>query len=178
MITSLDGYVADDTGNFDWAMPDEEVHSFANALELRMGTSLYGRKMYEIMAVWDTMDVEHEPAPVKEYAQIWKANDKIVYSKTLTSASTPKTVIKADFDPEEVKQLKLSSAKDISISGPQIAAMAIKAGLVDEFHQFIAPVIVGGGNAWLPDNVRLDLKLVEEKRFSSGFVYLHYRVAW
>lgn len=176
-ITSLDGYVADESGTFDWAMPDEEVHAFINDLERPIGTYLYGRKMYETMVVWSTMNVENEPDCMRDYAQIWKAADKIVYSKTLKKVSSSKTFIKTNFEPQDIKRLKQSSTSDLAIGGPQIAAEAIKAGLVDEYHQFIAPVIIGSGNAWLPDNVRINLELVDQKRFPNGFIYLRYRLA-
>jgi dihydrofolate reductase len=165
---------ADESGT--WAMPDKEVEAFFNDLDRPIGTYLYGRKMYETMVEWNTMDVENEPGYIRERIQTWKAADKIVYSKTLTEASSSKTSIKTDFDPEDIKRLKQSTPRDLSIGGPHLAAEAIKAGLVDEYHQFIAPVIIGSGDAWLPDNIRIDLELVDQKRFPNGFIYLRYQV--
>jgi len=176
-ITSLDGYVADTNGNFDWAQPDEEVHTFINDMEKPIGTYLYGRKMYETMAVWETMPLHDEPDCMRDFAHIWKAADKIVYSKTLKTVSGPKTQIKINFDAQEIKRLKQIESSDLAIGGPHIAAVAIKAGVVDEYHQFIAPVIIGAGNAWLPNNVHINLELVDEKRFPSGFIYLRYHLA-
>jgi dihydrofolate reductase len=173
-ITSLDGYVADAQGNFDWSAPDEEVHAFVNDLQRSIGTYLYGRRMYEVLAVWETLPLEGEPAVMRDFATLWRAADKVVYSTTLEVPSTPRTRIEHDFDPDAVRTLlKLDS--DVSVAGPHLAAAAIKAGLVDEFHQFVSPVIVGGGNAWLPPDVHVDLDLVDERHFTSGVVYLHYR---
>jgi dihydrofolate reductase len=173
-ITSLDGYVADEHGNFDWAAPDEEVHSFANDLERPVGTYLFGRRMYEVMVYWETAG-SGEPPVVRDYAEIWRAADKIVYSTTLETVSSEKTRIERDFDPNAVRQLKASATSDISIGGPALAGLAIKAGLVDEFHLFLTPVVVGGGKQALPNDVRLDLELVDERRFGNGVVYLHHR---
>ena len=175
-ITSLDGYVADKDGNFDWAAPDEELHSFVNDLERRAGTHLYGRRMYEVMAFWETADtLADEPAVFKDYAKIWQAADKIVYSRTLRSVTTAKTRIERDFDPEAVRRLKASAERDITIGGPGLAAQAIQAGLVDEYHLFLTPILVGGGNPALPQDVRVQLELVDERRFEGGVVHLHYR---
>jgi dihydrofolate reductase len=175
-ITSLDGYVADKNGNFDWAAPDEEVHSFVNDLERSAGTHLYGRRMYEVMAFWETADtLADEPAVFKEYAKIWQAADKIVYSRTLQSVTTARTRIDRDFDPEAVRRLKASAGRDITVGGPGLAAQAIKAGLVDEYHLFLTPILVGGGNPALPHDVRVQLELVDERRFRGGVVHLHYR---
>ena len=175
-ITSLDGYVADEEGNFDWAAPDEEVHSFVNDLERPVGTYLYGRRMYEVMRAWETMDTgPDQPPVVRDFAAIWQAADKIVYSKTLETASSARTRIERDFDPEAVRQLKASAGRDLTVGGPDFAAQAIKAGLVDELHLFLTPVVVGGGKRALPDNVRLTLELLDERRFDSGVVHLHYR---
>ena len=176
-IQSLDGYVADAHGNFDWAEPDEEVHSFVNELERPVGTYLFGRRLYEVMAVWETMPVEDEPRPIRDFAEIWRAADKFVYSKTLETVSTPRTRLERVFDPEAVRQLKVTVEGDISIGGPMLAAEAMRAGLVDEWRLFVAPVIVGGGTRSLPHNVRLDLELVGERAFRSGPVYLRYRRA-
>jgi dihydrofolate reductase len=174
-ITSLDGYVADQEGNFDWAAPDEEVHSFVNDLERPVGTYLYGRRMYDVMSYWEAADVADQPSFIRDYADIWQAADKIVYSKTLETVSSARTRIERDFDPEAVRQLKAAAGHDITVGGPDLAAQAIKAGLVDEFQLFVAPVVVGGGKKSLPDDVRVQLELLDENRFGSGVVYLHYR---
>ncbi|MCU1468865.1 MAG: dihydrofolate reductase [Glaciihabitans sp.] len=173
-ITSLDGYVADAQGNFDWSAPDEEVHAFVNDLQRSIGTYLFGRRMYEVLAVWETLPLEGEPSVVQDFATLWRAADKVVYSTTLEVPSTPRTRIEHDFDPDAVRRL-LKSASDVSVAGPHLAAVAMRAGLVDEFHQFVSPVIVGGGNAWLPPDVHVDLDLIDERRFTSGVVYLRYR---
>ena len=174
-ITSLDGYVADEDGNFRWAEPDEEVHSFVNDLERPVGTYLYGRRMYETMLAWETMSLDDQPAVVRDFAAIWQAADKIVYSRTLEAASSARTRIERDFDPEAVRQLKAAPGPDLTVGGPELAAQAIKAGLVDEYHLFVAPVVVGAGNQALPTNVRLKLELLDERRFGNGMVHLHYR---
>ncbi|HKH40361.1 MAG TPA: dihydrofolate reductase family protein [Solirubrobacterales bacterium] len=175
--TSLDGYVADEGGNFAWAKPDEEVHSFINELSRPIGTYLLGRRMYEVLRYWD--DPPHlteQPPHIKEYAEIWQATDKIVYSSTLDSApDNPRTRIERQFDPAAVREMQESADADLSIGGPHLAAEALRAGLVDELHQFLYPVIVGGGTQWLPDGLRLDLELLEERRFAAGAVHLHYR---
>ena len=176
-ITSLDGYVADADGNFDWAMPDEEVHAFANDLERPVGTYLYGRRMYEVMVYWETAHaLPDEPAVVRDFARLWQAADKIVYSTTLDAVASARTRIERDFDPEAVRRLKATSDRDISVGGPHLAAHAIRAGLVDEFGLFVVPVAVGGGTSFLPEGIRLNLDLLEERRFGSGFVYLRYGV--
>jgi dihydrofolate reductase len=175
-ITSLDGYVADEDGNFDWAAPDEEVHSFVNELERQVGTYLYGRRIYETMVYWETAHtLPDQPPVVEDFAQIWQAADKIVYSRTLETVSSARTRIERDFDPEAVGQLKASAGRDLSVGGPDLAAQAIKAGLVDEYHLFLTPVVVGGGKPSLPDQVRVKLELLDERRFGSGVVHLHYR---
>jgi dihydrofolate reductase len=176
-LTSLDGYVADEDGNFDWAAPDEEVHSFVNDLERPVGTHLYGRRMYEVMAYWETAHtVPDQPPQIEDYAKIWQTADKIVYSKTLEAVSTARTSLERDFDPEAVRQLKAGADRDISIGGPELAAQAIKAGLVDELHLFVAPILVGTGKPSLPNDVRLELELLDERRFGNGMVHLHYRI--
>jgi dihydrofolate reductase len=176
-ITSLDGYVADEKGNFDWAAPDEEVHSFVNDLERPVGTYLYGRRMYEVMVYWETAHtLADQPRVIRDFAEIWQAADKIVYSRTLETAGSARTRIERDFDPETVRRLKASAGRDITVGGPDLAAQAIRAGLVDEFQLFVAPVVVGGGKRALPDNVRLKLELLDERRFGSGVVYVHYRI--
>jgi dihydrofolate reductase len=174
-IMSLDGYTADREGNFDWGMPDEEVHGFINDLERAAGTYLYGRRMYEVMAGWETMDLAGQPAVMHDFAQIWRAADKVVYSTTLDAASTARTRIERDFDPEAVRQLKMSAERDITVGGPGVASHAIKAGLVDEFHLFLTPIVVGGGTRFFPDGVRLKLELLDQRRFRNGVVHLHYR---
>jgi len=175
-ITSLDGYVADEEGNFDWAAPDEEVHAFVNDLERPIGTYLYGRRMYEVMTYWETAyAVAGQPPSALDYAEIWQAADKVVYSTTLVTASTVKTRIERDFDPEDVRDMKASADRDLSVGGPGLAARAIEAGLVDEFLRFITPIVVGGGTRWLPDGVRIELELADQRRFDSGVVFLRYR---
>jgi dihydrofolate reductase len=176
-ITSLDGYVADKGGNFDWAAPDEEVHRFVNDLERRAGTYLYGRRMYEVMAFWETAHtLDDQPAFIKDYAEIWQGADKIVYSRTLKAVTTVRTRIEREFDPEGVRTMKALAGRDITVGGPHLAAQAIRAGLVDELRLFVTPVVVGGGNQALPDHVRVNLELMDERRFQSGVVHLHYRV--
>jgi dihydrofolate reductase len=175
-ITSLDGFVADENGNFDWAAPDEEVHRFVNDLERPVGTYLYGRRLYETMVYWETAHtLPDQPPFIQDFAGIWQAADKIVYSKTLEMVSSAKTRIERDFDPDAVRQMKAAADRDISVGGPDLATQAIKAGLVDEYHLFLTPIIVGGGQQSLPDNVRLELELLEERRFGNGVVHLHYR---
>jgi dihydrofolate reductase len=174
-ITSLDGYVADEDGNFDWAEPDMEVHTFVNDLERPVGTYLYGRRMYEVMVAWETMNLADQPSFIQDFAKIWRAADKIVYSKTLETVSSAKTRIERDFDPEAVHKLKAAAGRDLAVGGPELAAQAIKAGVVDECHLFLAPIIVGGGKQSLPDNVRLKLELLDERRFGNGVVHLRYR---
>ena len=175
-IASLDGYVEDEDGKFDWAAPDEEVLAFVNDLERPVGTYLYGRRMYESMVAWETMHtVPDQPPVVRDFAEIWQAADKIVYSKTLEAVSSARTRIERDFEPEAVRQLKATASRDITVGGPDLAAQAIKAGLIDEYHLFLAPVVVGGGKQTLPNNVRLSLELLDERRFGNGVVHLHYR---
>jgi dihydrofolate reductase len=177
-ITSLDGYVADENGNFDWAAPDEEVHAFVNDLERPVGTYLYGRRMYEVMRYWETAPTAGDvPSVTSDYAEIWQAADKIVFSKTLEEVSTTRTRIEHHFDPEAIRQLKASAERDITVGGPELAAHAIKAGLVDELHVFLTPVVVGGGTRALPGGVRVQLELLDERRFGGGVVHLHYRTA-
>jgi dihydrofolate reductase len=173
-ITSLDGYIADEEGNFDWAAPDEEVHSFVNDLERPVGTYLYGRRMYEVMRAWETMDSDQHPV-ARDFAEIWRAAEKIVYSRTLKTVSSARTRIERDLDPEAVRQLKASAERDLTVGGAELAARAIKAGLVDELHLFVTPIVVGAGKRALPDNVRITLELLDERRFGSGVVHLHYR---
>ncbi len=176
VIASLDGYIADEHGNFDWAAPDEEVHAFVNELERPIGTYLYGRRMYDVMAVWETMDTLPDQSPiVLDFARIWQAADKVVYSSTMETVSTPRTRIERTFDPDAVRHLKARADRDISVGGSGLAASAIAAGLVDECQIFLAPVAVGGGTRALPAHVYWPLELLEERRFGSGMVYLRYR---
>jgi dihydrofolate reductase len=173
-IASLDGYVADDDGNFQWAAPGEEVHAFVNDLERPVGTHLYGRRTYEVMAWWETND-DAEPV-MRDFAAIWRAADKIVYSTTLQTVSSARTRIERDFDPEAVRRLKASAERDLTVGGPHLASQALAAGLVDECHLFLVPVLIGGGTRALPDDVRAELELVGERRFESGVVYLRYAI--
>jgi dihydrofolate reductase len=173
-IASLDGYVADASGNFDWAAPDEEVHAFVNDLERSIGAYLYGRRMYETMLAWETMLLDDQPAEVRDFAEIWRAADKVVYSKTLDSVSSARTRLERDFDPDAVRRVKAAAGGDLTVGGPGLAAQAIRTGLVDEYHLFLTPVVVGGGTQALPDGVRLELELLDERRFGSGVVHLHY----
>jgi dihydrofolate reductase len=176
-IASLDGFVADTGGNFDWAAPDEEVHRFVNDLERPIGTHLYGRRMYEVMWFWDTPDaVEDQPDTMREYAAIWRDADKVVFSRQLDDVSTPKTTLHHKFDPELVRAMKASSERDLSIGGPTIAAEAIAAGLVDEIALIWVPHIVGGGTSAFPRGARVDLDLADERGFAGGAVYVSYRV--
>jgi dihydrofolate reductase len=170
-IASLDGYVADEDGRFDWSAPDEEVHAFVNDLERPIGTYLLGRRMYEVLAVWETM--EDDAPEMRDYAQIWRAADKVVYSRTLEAVSSERTRIEREFDPEAVRRMKAEG--DVTIGGSELAAHAIRAGLVDELRLFVSPVVVGGGTPALPDRVRWELELVDQRRFGNGVVYLRYR---
>jgi dihydrofolate reductase len=175
-ISSLDGYVADEAGNFDWAAPDEEVHAFINDLDRPLGTYLYGRRMYETMTGWETDPTLAEQSPqMEDFARIWQSADKIVYSKTLEAVSTARTRIERDFDPEAVQRMKTVAERDLIVGGPELASQAFEARLVDECHLFVAPMVVGGGKRSLPDNVRMKLELLDERRFVSGMVYLYYR---
>jgi dihydrofolate reductase len=175
-FTSLDGYVADENGNFDWAELGEEVYAFINDRESQNGTYLFGRKMYETMAVWERPDViPHLPATALEYAPIWQAAEKIVYSTTLQTVSTAKTRLERKFDADVVRELKVGATRDVAVGGPALAAHAIRAGLVDEYHLLIAPIIAGSGNPYLPVKVRVKLELLDERRFDNSLVYVRYR---
>jgi dihydrofolate reductase len=175
-ITSLDGYIADEDGNFDWAVPDEEVHAFINDLDRPLGTYLYGRRMYETMVGWETDHTLAEQSPVmRDFAQIWQAAEKIVYSRTLEAVSTARTRIERDFEPDAVRLMKASAQRDLIVGGADLAAHAFRARLVDECHLFVVPIVVGGGKRSLPDDVRVELELLDERRFGGGVVYLHYR---
>jgi dihydrofolate reductase len=176
-LASLDGYTADVDGNFDWAAPDEDVHAFVNDLERPIGTYLLGRRMYDVMTYWETADTLPDQSAIEQdYARIWKAADKVVYSRTLDAVSGERTRIERDFDPDAVRQMKESADSDISVGGPELAAEALRAGLVDELQLFLNPVVVGGGTRALPDQVGLQLQLLDEHRFANGVVYLKYRV--
>ena len=169
-LCSLDGYVADRDGKWDWAVPDHELHAAVNDLERPIDTHLYGRRMYEVLSAWETID---DPDPVmQDYARIWRAADKVVYSRTLESVSTARTRLEREFDPEAIRAAK--AERSMAIGGPGLAAEAFRAGLVDEIHLFLAPVIVGGGTRALPDDVRADLRLVGQRSFGNGTVHLHY----
>lgn len=177
-ITSLDGYIADENGKFDWSAPDEDVHAFVNDLERPIGTYLYGRSLYEVMVYWETAHTEPDQPPfVLDYATVWQAADKVVYSTTLESVTSARTRIERTFDPQTVRAMKDAADRDLSVGGPVLAAHAFRAGLVDEVHVFVSPVVVGGGKQFLPDKVRLNLELVEERRFRNGVVFLQYRIA-
>jgi dihydrofolate reductase len=176
MNVTLDGYIADEDGKFDWGAPDEEYYSFINDLVRPVGTYLYGRQLYELMAVWETDPAAAAQSPAaREFAEIWQVADKVVYSKTLEAASTIRTRIERDFDPEAVRQLKAATERDFTVGGPDLGAHAITAGLVDEYHLFVWPVVVGGGKHFLPNRPRLQLELLDERRFGNGVVYLRYR---
>jgi dihydrofolate reductase len=176
-IASLDGYVEDDEGRFDWAAPDDEVHAVVNDLERPIGTYIYGRRMYETMVFWETAGTGAESRAVsRDFAGIWRAAEKIVYSRTLRRVSSAKTRIERSFDPDAIRRLKETSDADITIGGAELAGQAIAAGLVDECHLFLGPVVVGGGKRALPGNVRSRLELLDERPFGSGVVHLHYRV--
>ena len=175
-FTSLDGYVADETGNFHWAELDEEVHAFINSRERRVGTYLLGRRMYETMAVWEMPDViAHLPAAALAFTPIWQAAEKIVYSTTLQSVSMAKARLEQTFEVDAIRELKAGATRDVAVGGAALAAHAIRAGLVDEFHILVAPIVAGGGNPYLPGDVRVPLELLDERRFNHGLVYLQYR---
>jgi dihydrofolate reductase len=174
-IVSLDGYVADADGNFDWAVPDEEVHAFVNDLSRPVATFLLGRRMYEVLLAWETMDLADQPDFVRDFAGIWRSADKVVYSTTPEAVSSARTRIERRFDPEAIRQMRASADRDLAVGGPGLATHAIRAGLIDEHRLFVAPVVVGGGARYLPEGVRVDLDLVDERRFGNGMVYLGYR---
>jgi len=174
--TSLDGYTEDKDGKFDWIAAEEEYFRFISNLVREDGTYLYGRRMYEAMMVWETDPRLAAESPLRrDFAEMWQAANKIVYSKTLETVSTRKTKLERSFDPEAIRQLKTAVEKDILIGGAELAARAFRSGLIDEYQLFLMPISVGGGKPSLPDNVRLELKLMEERRFTSGVVFLRYR---
>ena len=175
-IMSLDGYIADEDDNFDWAAPDEEVHRFINALQRPIGTYLFGRAMYETMRAWEHPEnFPEQPPAIMEFAAIWQGVEKIVYSKTLDAVSTAKTRLERKFDAAAIRELKAGASADLSIGGPNLAAHAIRGGLIDEWYLFIVPMLIGGGKHYLPGGVRLKLDLLEESRFASGMLYLRYQ---
>jgi dihydrofolate reductase len=175
-IASLDGYVADEQGDFDWSAPDDEVHGFVNDLERPIGTYLYGRRMYDVMVAWDDLDAFPNPSAVtRDFAAIWQAADKVVYSRTLERVSSARTRIERAFEPDAVRALKAAAERDITVGGAEVAGQALAAGLVDECHLFLNPIVVGGGTAALPGGVRLELELLGERRFGNGVVHVHYR---
>ncbi|MDQ1679735.1 MAG: hypothetical protein QOI42_594 [Frankiaceae bacterium] len=177
-IASLDGYVADAQGGFEWAAPDEEVHAFVNDLLRPVGTYLYGRRLYDVMSPWETMGMDpDESEVVRDFARVWRAAEKVVYSSTLAAPTTPRTRIERSFDPDAVRRLVDESPAEVSVGGAQLAGQALHARLVDECHLFVVPAIVGGGTHWLPRDLRVDLELLSEHRFGNGTVHLHYRVA-
>jgi dihydrofolate reductase len=177
-IASLDGYVEDEQGKFDWAAPDDEVHAFVNEVERPIGTYLYGRRMYETMVFWETLSGgADQPAVIRDFAEIWRAAEKVVFSRTLQTVASARTQIERTFDPDAVRRLKEAAGADITIGGAALAGQAIAAGLLDELHLFLVPIIVGGGKRALPDDVRVPLALLDERRFRNGVVHLHYRVS-
>jgi dihydrofolate reductase len=184
ITTSLDGFVADEKGNFHWARPSEEVHFYVNDTVRNVGTSLMGRKMYEVMKVWDDIPTEGTGGPMdgpseamNDYAKLWRATKKIVYSTSLSEVTIANATLERSFDPDSVQKLVAESDTDFDIGGPHLAAEAIKAGIVDEYHQIIAPVIIGSGNYWLPKDATSKLELVDVRKFENGFAYLRYRKA-
>ncbi|QYG92474.1 dihydrofolate reductase family protein [Iamia sp. SCSIO 61187] len=176
MITSLDGYAVAAEGDLGRGADDEEVHTFVGDVFRPVGTFLYGRRMYETMLFWETVHTEPDVPPhILRYADDWKAADKVVYSTTLESVSSARTRIERTFDPDAVRRLKAEADADLTVDGPTLAAQAIRAGLVDEYHLFVTTSVVGGGTRFFPDGVRLDLDLVEQRAFASGLVYARYR---
>src|SRR3954466_6271846 len=176
-IASLDGYVADENGEFGWSRPDEEVHAFVNDLERPVGTHLYGRRMYEAMKGWESDEMlEGEPSQLRDYAEIWRAAEKIVYSRTLDDVATSRTRLERAFDPEKIQALKESQERDIAIGGPELAAQALEAGLIDELHLLLAPVAVGAGKPALSSHDHVALELLDQRSFGNGTIYLRYGI--
>jgi dihydrofolate reductase len=175
-LASLDGYVADRDGTFDWAEPDDEVHRFVNDLQRQVGTMLLGRRTYDVLVAWETIDTAGQPGAIRDFADLWRVADKVVYSRTLDRAASARTKIERAFDPEAVRRMKASADRDLSIGGPDLAGRGMRAGLVDEVDLFVSPISVGGGTRALPDDVELRLELLDERRFGSGVVYLRYRI--
>jgi dihydrofolate reductase len=176
-LASLDGYVVDADGNFDWAAPDEEVHAFVNDIERPVGTYLYGRRMYDTMVFWETMPRDDTSAAMNDFAELWRAADKVVYSRTLETAASARTRIEREFEPDAIREMKAAADRDISVGGAELAAQAMAAGLIDEYLLFLNPIVVGGGTPVFPDGVRLPLELLEQRRFGNGVVYLRYAAA-
>ncbi len=176
-ISSLDGYIADENGNFEWAAPDEEVHATVNDLLRPVGAYLYGRRMYEVLSAWETMPTgPDQPSVMRDFAAIWRAADKIVYSRTLGAVVSARTRIERDFDPDAIRQLKASADRDLAIGGSELAAHAFAAGLIDECRLFLLPITVGGGQACFPRRAQVKLELLDERRFGSGAIHVHYLV--
>lgn len=180
---SLDWYIEDELGNLDWSISDDDVFAFWTDFLRPIGTYLYGRRLYESMVYWETASAGsdqpepmHKPEAMREFSQIWRAAEKIVYSRTLEAVSSARTRIEREFDPDAIRRLKESSGADITIGGPEIAGQAMSAGLIDECHLLLNPIVLGGGKQALPDNLRMRLELLGERRFRSGVVHLHYRV--
>jgi dihydrofolate reductase len=176
-LASLDGYVADADGKFDWAEPSEDVHTLVNDLQRPIGTMLLGRRMYDVLVAWETIDTVDQPSFIRDFADLWRGAYKIVYSRTLERVSSEKTLIERTFDADAIRQMKESSERDLSVGGPELAAQAIRARLVDEIQLFLSPIVVGGGTRAIPDGVRERLDLQDERRFRDGTVFLHYRTA-
>jgi dihydrofolate reductase len=175
-ITSLDGYVNDEAGTFDWYVPDEQVHAYINDLEREIGTYLYGRRLYEVMVYWETVDVADASPAVADYAAIWRSAEKVVFSRSLAAPTSARTRIEREFDLDAVRGWKSLAERDLSVGGPELAAVAVRAGLVDEVNLFLAPVAVGGGTPALPGHLRLAFELLDTRRFDDGVVHLHYRL--
>jgi len=175
VITSLDGFVADRSGRFEWAAPDEQVHAFVNDRERPIGTYLYGRRMYEVMKVWQ--DIGDDDPVTRDYAELWRAADKVVYSSTLDAVSTPRSSLHASFDPASVRRMLDDAERDVSVGGPTLAAAALRAGLVDEVQVYLHPVVIGGGLYYLPQGLPIALELLDSHRFEGGVVYLRYAIS-
>jgi dihydrofolate reductase len=181
ITTSIDGFAADKNGDLDWAQPSEEVHAFVNDMLRNTGTFLLGRKLYETMKIWDSIPTEGTnkfmdgpSEAMNDFARIWRAAKKTVFSHSLSAVSIANTTIKRVFNPVEIKKLAAETDKDLDIGGPHLAAEAIRAGIVDEYHQFIAPILIGSGIHWLPKDIKFQLKLVDVRKFENGFVHLHF----
>jgi dihydrofolate reductase len=176
-IASLDGYIEDSEGRFDWGAPDEDVLTFINELERPIGTYLYGRRMYETMRYWETAPLaEDVPAGLRDFTEIWQRAEKVVYSRTLDAVSSVRTRIERGFDSQKIRHLKTTASRGLTVGGADLARQAIESGLVDEFQLFVVPVVVGGGKPWLPRRLRLNLELLGSRSFAGGVVFLRYRV--
>jgi dihydrofolate reductase len=177
MVCSLDGYISDREGSFEWAAPDDEVHAFVNEQERQVGTYLYGRRLYEVMRYWETAGADPDTPPVEqEYAEVWRSADKVVYSRTLAEVETSRTRLEREFDADAVRRMAQAADRDVSVGGPVLAEAALRAQVVDECRLFVCPVVVGGGHPALPSDLRLDLQLLDERRFAGGVVYLRYAI--